>query len=959
MNVQGLVSHAAEIAGRLRLLPKPPMLLCINETFLDKSIGEVQIEGYSCISRHDRADGRRCGGVATYALSKYSHQVTCLGASCNAEREWVMIHSNHGPIVVANWYRPPCHGEVSSILALGDELQKHRDGALGVIVVGDLNVHSRKWLRHSSHESPEGQALQSVCEAEGLRQVVRAPTRGEHLLDLVLSDIDDVEVEVLAPIADHRLVSTRLQWQVPTTIEVEREVWSFSSADWVAVFEALEENPWEELLSSDVDEGVHSIAAAVTASMERGIPRRQLRQPKCSHPWITPTVVAAIKDKVEAAGTEHEKESAEQCSARILQEFDAYTVRMRQKLREQRPGSKQWWSMSRQLMQMKGRVSSIPALRAPDGSWVKDPAGKAALFAKTFAAKQALPDLVVNEYTTLHQVPVLQGELDRLSVEHVERVLASLREDSATGPDQLPTRVLKKCAHILAQPVCHLAQRILDSGQWPVKWREHWIVPVYKKKSVYDAKNYRGIHITSQLSKILERVLLSLLTPFLEASGAHGANQFAYRKKRGARDCLAAMSLQWISSMNRRQKTAVYCSDVSGAFDRVDTPRMVAKLQSQGVHPKLVSVFTSWLQQRAAFLVVEGSHSEALQLADMVYQGTVFGPTFWNLFYADASRAIRKTGFAELVYADDLNAYKEFDGATPNDTIVAQTMQCQSELHMWGAANRVSFDPVKESMHVISHVDPHGETFRILGVTFDSKLIMATAVQELVTELRWKLRTLLRATRFMSTSEQVLQFKARLLSYVEYRTPGIYHACSSLLDRIDAVQRAFLREVGLSAEDAITRYSLAPLESRRDIAMLGVIHRAALGEGPEQLHQFFRVQVPQPSPSGTRDSLRRHRRQLVDPRSPDQLDVHARSAHGLVAVYNLLPSDVVALGSVRAFQSVLQAILKDRATRGECEWARTFSPRLRLHTHPLRAYRWNPSLLEPLTAARWKKHRSE
>ena len=144
-------------------------------------------------------------------------------------------------------------------------------------------------------------------------------------------------------------------------------------------------------------------------------------------------------------------------------------------------------------MQMKGRVSSIPALRAPDGSWVKDPAGKATLFAKTFAAKQALPAPVVTEYTPLLQAPDLQVELEGLSVENVEQVLASLREDSATGPDQLPTRVLKKCAHILAKPVCHwLAQRILDSGQWPVKWREHWIAQVYKKKSVYDSRNYMG-----------------------------------------------------------------------------------------------------------------------------------------------------------------------------------------------------------------------------------------------------------------------------------------------------------------------------------------------------------------------------------------------------------------------------------------------------------------------------------
>ena len=79
--------------------------------------------------------------------------------------------------------------------------------------------------------------------------------------------------------------------------------------------------------------------------------------------------------------------------------------------------------------------------------------------------------------------------------------------------------------------------------------------------------------------------------------------------------------------MNQRKKTAVYCSDVSGAFDRVCMPRMVAKLSASGMHESLVTLMSSWLKARVAYLVVEGKKSEAWQLADMVYQGTVFGPT--------------------------------------------------------------------------------------------------------------------------------------------------------------------------------------------------------------------------------------------------------------------------------------------------------------------------------------------
>lgn len=87
VNIRGLISHAAELVGRLRLLPTLPLMLCLNETFLNKSVGEVPVEGYTCVSRHDRADGRWGGGVATYVQSEFAQQVTSLGTSDSAERE--------------------------------------------------------------------------------------------------------------------------------------------------------------------------------------------------------------------------------------------------------------------------------------------------------------------------------------------------------------------------------------------------------------------------------------------------------------------------------------------------------------------------------------------------------------------------------------------------------------------------------------------------------------------------------------------------------------------------------------------------------------------------------------------------------------------------------------------------------------------------------------------------------
>ena len=113
-----------------------------------------------------------------------------------------------------------------------------------------------------------------------------------------------------------------------------------------------------------------------------------------------------------------------------------------------------------------------------------------------------------------------------------EHVLKTLDEESALGPDLIPTRILKQCAHALA-PVLHkLIIAILTFGEWPTIWRVHWVVPLYKRKSVYDPGNYRGIHLTSQISKVAERVIAGLFVPQLLCSGAFGRNQFAYMPER-------------------------------------------------------------------------------------------------------------------------------------------------------------------------------------------------------------------------------------------------------------------------------------------------------------------------------------------------------------------------------------------------------------------------------------------
>ena len=356
-------------------------------------------------------------------------------------------------------------------------------------------------------------------------------------------------------------------------------------------------------------------------------------------------------------------------------------------------------------------------------------------------------------------------------------------------------------------------------------------------------------------------------TKQLQAAGVYGKNQFAYTTGRDARDAIALLVLRWIHGWSLKLIWAIYCSDVSGAFDKVSTDILMDKLRRLNIHPKILAVLESWLQARKAKVIVDGESSFEFWLREMVYQGTVWGPPLWNIHFSDARQAIRASGFKEVVFADDLNAYKSFPANTPEETLRAEMQSCQAELHQWGSGNQVQFDAAKESMHILAPFSRgSNDEFKLLGLIFDSSLTMQSELHHLVGNVRWKNQTILRCQRFFGIYDLINVYKSQVLSYIEYRTPGVYHACSTHLDRLDGTQTRFLEALGLSEKDALQSFGLAPLRLRRDIAMLGVIHRSVLGKGPPQFHELFQRADASAPTRATRQSAQRHNKQLVDVR---------------------------------------------------------------------------------------------
>ena len=151
--------------------------------------------------------------------------------SDSEERNWHFLRVQLETILLINWYRSP-----SVINDNFDQLYKEMSSffheASGVLMIGDLNIHHKKWLRFSNADTTIGTELKTFCDFHGLFQIVREPTRKNYLLDLAITDIPKSTADVLSLIADHSAVLAKLP--IPEVLEKSftRTVWNLKRAEW-------------------------------------------------------------------------------------------------------------------------------------------------------------------------------------------------------------------------------------------------------------------------------------------------------------------------------------------------------------------------------------------------------------------------------------------------------------------------------------------------------------------------------------------------------------------------------------------------------------------------------------------------------------------------------------------------------------------------------------------------------
>ena len=435
----------------------------------------------------------------------------------------------------------------------------------------------------------------------------------------------------------------------------------------------------------------------------------------------------------------------------------------------------------------------------------------------------------------------------------VLNLLFNLKVHKSPGPDDLSPRVLREAACFISPVLCFIYNQSLSTGTLPDDWRIANIFALHKKGSKDNPENYRPISLTSVCSKLLEHIVYSSISRFLDSNNILTPNQHGFRQGHSCTTQLILAIQDWSKSLDDGTQTDVITFDFSKAFDKVPHHRLLLKLQYYGIHGNTLQWLTSFLSGRNQRVVLDGSSSSWSPVLSGVPQGTVLGPLLFLLYINDITTDINSD---IRLFADDCILYRSIKSY--QDLLILQ--QDINTLYHWSLTWQMQFNIAKCHSMSITRKRNKFETSYLLGNDLLSPVTSFTYLGIIVTsDMRWNQHissVCSKATRtlnFIRRNVYNCTSEAKAKTYLSLVRPQLEYAAaawdlytSKNIQQLESVQNRAARFAKrdyrrtTSVSQLVSQLSWPSLADRRRQARLILFHKAHHGHSPLLLDQFPR-----------------------------------------------------------------------------------------------------------------------
>lgn len=306
-------------------------------------------------------------------------------------------------------------------------------------------------------------------------------------------------------------------------------------------------------------------------------------------------------------------------------------------------------------------------------------------------AKELFPEQQVKIWP---RADAITEDIPECSVNEVREAGQRIKPKKAAGPDGIPTEVVKLIAMQKPETVHTMLTELIRKGIFPKEWKTGKLVLIEKPGKTQE-KKYRPLCLLNVAAKLFEQIINRRLIDEIDAKGGFAKTQFGFRKGSSTMD--AVQMVQRIVEDTRDNTNAfliIVTLDVQNAFNSAPWSGIIKELRKRKISRYLQNLICSYLENRT-ILVGENS---TMTMTCGVPQGSVLGPTLWNIYYDGVLRLKMPEGITTIGYADDLAVVIRGENA---DEIERNATWAIRRIENWMAEKRLKLAEHKTEMVIL------------------------------------------------------------------------------------------------------------------------------------------------------------------------------------------------------------------------------------------------------------------
>lgn len=318
--------------------------------------------------------------------------------------------------------------------------------------------------------------------------------------------------------------------------------------------------------------------------------------------------------------------------------------------------------------------------------------------------------------------------LEPITAQEILNKITLLKNNTATGPDSISVKFLKKHKNTICEPLTYIFNLFLEKAYIPPEIKHSIIIPVYKNEGdKTDPTNFRPISLISNIAKLFEKCIHTRVYNFLTKYEMLSHNQFGFRQGKSTEDAI----IKLISNLKQGKKhKLVIFLDLKKAFDTVNHTLLLDKLEKLGIRGNALKLFKSYIINRTCCTKIKNKLSKRLTIKCGVSQGTCLAPLLFNIYINNITHL--ELNGELILFADDAALLLEAKSSTE---LYNKANADLLEIGNWLMENKLTLNISKTEYIDFSHtIDKNSNiifrnniikpvpTFNYLGCIIDKKL---------------------------------------------------------------------------------------------------------------------------------------------------------------------------------------------------------------------------------------------